>query len=409
MNLLRSGALIVMGAMLAAAQQPPPPDSPPASDQPAPTILNPDQLDNLVAPIALYPDPLLSQILVAATYPLEVVEANQWLQQNKNLRGQQLVDAARDQNWDPSIQALVAFPDVLARLNQDVRWTTDLGNAFLAQQGDVMDAVQRMRERARENGKLQSNAQETVQDQTENGQQAISIEPANPETVYVPYYDPAYVWGPPVYGYYPPLYYPPLSVGFTFGSGIYIGGIFGECCGWGEFGWGWAPHWFDHHVVVNNYFLHRYGFDDYHGAYRGGEFRDHDVWAHNPDHRLGVPYPNRNLQNQFRGTAQGFGGRQNFANQGRNFNAAPGNEMRGRPQAAPEGRVVAPPPARFGSPEFERQNPGGNRSVFGGIGNGGRARIQSDHGFSAMRPFGGMRSAPPMRAPSPAFRGGRGR
>src|SRR5579864_3005473 len=135
--------LLQAGALLMA--QPQPQFPPPAQAPPAAQPLSPDQLDSLVAPIALYPDNLLSQILVAATYPLEVVEAAQWLQQNRNLQGPQLVDAARQQNWDASIQALVVFPDVINRLNSDIRWTTDLGNAFLAQQADVMNAVQTMR------------------------------------------------------------------------------------------------------------------------------------------------------------------------------------------------------------------------------------------------------------------------
>ncbi len=131
-------------------------DPPPAPDQggqvlqpgqlpPSAPPLDPQQLQDLVAPIALYPDNLLSQILAASTYPIEIVEAQQWLQQNRNLKGQALMDAAKQQNWDPSVQALVAFPDVLTRLNQDIRWTTDLGNAFLAQQPDVMHAVQQLR------------------------------------------------------------------------------------------------------------------------------------------------------------------------------------------------------------------------------------------------------------------------
>ena len=120
----------------------------PTRPRPLP-LLSPDQLDNLVAPVALYPDPLLGQVLAASTYPLEIVEAQQWLQQNGNLQGAQLVDAAKQQNWDPSVQALVAFPDALQLLSNDVRWTTDLGNAFLAQQADVMSAVQTMRARAR--------------------------------------------------------------------------------------------------------------------------------------------------------------------------------------------------------------------------------------------------------------------
>ena len=154
------GVALVTGAFLA-AQQPGP------AQAPAPPPLSPDQLNNLVAPIALYPDSLLSQILVASTYPLEVAEAGQWLQRNPGLQGSQLVDAARQQNWDPSVQALVVFPDVVNRLNADIRWTTDLGNAFLSQQADVMNAVQRMRVRAMAAGKLSSNSQQTVT--TENG------------------------------------------------------------------------------------------------------------------------------------------------------------------------------------------------------------------------------------------------
>ena len=158
-----AAALVLMvpaGMMVALAQEA---QVPADQQQAAPrTALTAQQLDNLVAPLALYPDPLLSQVLVAATYPLEVVEANQWLQDNRSLTGTALMDAAKQQNWDASVQALVAFPDVLARLNQDVRWTTDLGNAFLGQQKDVMAAVQRLRARAQANGKLTSTPQETV-------------------------------------------------------------------------------------------------------------------------------------------------------------------------------------------------------------------------------------------------------
>ena len=141
-------------------------------EPPSAQTLSPQQLDDLVAPIALYPDNLLSQIMVASTYPLEVVEAQQWLQQHRNQTGKKLMDEAQKQKWDPSVQALVAFPEVLTRLNQDVRWTTDLGNAFLAQQGDVMQAVQRLRAKAQANGKLAPTPQENVKTETQNGQNA---------------------------------------------------------------------------------------------------------------------------------------------------------------------------------------------------------------------------------------------
>lgn len=365
------------------SQAPPPAAPEPAQSTP---LMSPQQLDDLVAPIALYPDPLLGQILAASTYPLEVVEAQQWVLQNRNLSGKALLDAAKHQNWDPSVQALVVLPEVLTRLNQDIRWTTDLGNAYLAQPADVMNAVQSMRARAQANGKLKSTPQEAVTTATDNGQSAIEIEPTDPQEIYVPDYNPAYIWGPPMGGYYPPLFYPGLDIGFEFGPGIYIGGFFGGCCGWGEFGWGWSPGWFGGNLLVNNYFLHRYGFHDFHG----GEFRGTEAWAHNPAHRLGVPYPNAALANRYRGAGGSVrggaerGGAERGGNERGNERGAAAN--RG---SAASGRGASAA-GRFGSPGFEQRAPA-NHSVFGGVRSGGAARIQSDHGFSSMgsRGFGG--------------------
>src|SRR5882672_9254382 len=167
-----------------------------AQQDPVPgQLLSADQLDYLVAPIALYPDPLISQILVAATYPLEIVEASQWLQRNPNVRGTALTQAALNQDWDPSIQALVVFPDVLKYLTEDVSWTTNLGNAFLAQEGDVMDAIQRMRDRAAQSGKLKTTAEQQVIQTYDAGQPVYEIIPTNPTVIYVPVYDPYWIWG----------------------------------------------------------------------------------------------------------------------------------------------------------------------------------------------------------------------
>ena len=184
-----------------------PPPPPPGQ------ALAPDQLDGLVAPIALYPDPLLSQILVASTYPLELVQAWQWLQRNPGLTGAALTQAAQQQNWDPSIQALVVFPDLVKRLNQDITWTTNLGNAFLAQQPDVMDAVQRMRLKAEQAGKLSSTSQQTVTTTNDSGRPIIDIEPANPQMMYLPNYDPGSIWGPPLYYPYARLVLPSFHRG----------------------------------------------------------------------------------------------------------------------------------------------------------------------------------------------------
>ena len=158
-----------------------------------------DQLDSLVAPIALYPDPLLAQVLAASTYPLELLQMSQWLARNPGLKDKALADAVAQQPWDASIQAMAALPDVTKRLADDIQWTTDLGNAFLAQQGDVMHAVQRMRQKAEDKGSLKSTKEQVVETKTIENREVIVIEQANPQVVYVPSYDPVTVYGPPVY------------------------------------------------------------------------------------------------------------------------------------------------------------------------------------------------------------------
>ena len=149
-----------------------------AKAEPAAAKIPNDQLDSLVAPIALYPDPLLSQTLVASTYPLEIIQLQQWLEKNKNLKDKALTDAASKQPWDASIQAMVVLPDVVNRLADDIQWTTDLGNAFLAQQSDVMDAVQRMRKKAQGTGALESNEQQKVETKVVENKTVVIVEPA---------------------------------------------------------------------------------------------------------------------------------------------------------------------------------------------------------------------------------------
>src|SRR4030095_16696756 len=197
-----------------------------------------DQLDSLVAPVALYSDPLLAQTLAASTYPLEIIQLQQWMDQNKNLKDKALANAVAKQPWDPSVQARAASPEVVQRLAGNIQWTTDLGNAFLAQQSDVMDAVQRMRGKAENKGTLKTSAQQTVETKTvEGGKQVIVVEPASPDVVYVPSYDPEVVYGaaPAAYPYYPytyPGYYPGMGLawgaaGFALGAGA--GGYWGNC------------------------------------------------------------------------------------------------------------------------------------------------------------------------------------
>ena len=290
------------------AQAPADPYSGMPDTQQAAMLLSPDQLDNVVAPVALYPDPLLSQVLAASTYPLEIVEAQQWLGQNSNLQGAQLMDAAKQQNWDPSVQALVAFPDAFSLLGNDIRWTTDLGNAFLAQQADVMSAVQRMRAGARANGRLTTTPQQIVTMDAQDGQDAIEIQPADPQVIYVPIYSPSYVWGTPVWGGYYDMWYPAgFGWGFGYGRGIYMSSFFPSWDGWG--GWGWGSGWFGGSLFYNTGFFNRYGFrgGDFgrYGGFSGSRFGGRTAWTHDPGHRMGIPYPNRTVASRFNSTRFG--------------------------------------------------------------------------------------------------------
>ena len=225
------------------------PASPQASPATQATRTPPDQLDSLVAPIALYPDPVLAQVLAASTYPLEIVQLQQWLAKNKTLKDKALADAVSKQPWDPSIQALAALPEVANRLANDIGWTTDLGNAFLAQQADVMEAVQRMRKKAQEKGNLKSTEQQKVETTVIEKKQVIIIQPASPDVVYVPTYDPVVVYGAPVYPYppiyYPPAWYYPTGLAISFGVGMMMGAFWSG-------GWGWGCGWGGNNVYINN-------------------------------------------------------------------------------------------------------------------------------------------------------------
>src|SRR5580765_5124766 len=212
-----------------------------ASPQDQAVKIPPDQLDSLVAPIALYPDPMLAQTLAASTYPLEVIQLQQWLARNPGLKDKALADAVMKQPWDPSIQALAALPEVVKRLADDIQWTTDLGNAFLTQQSDVMDAVQRMRKKAQDKGNLKSTEQQKVETKVIENKSVIVVQQANPQVVYVPSYDPVVVYGPAYYPY-PPIYYPPVGyyaagMAISFGVGVAMGAFWSGGWGWGC-GWG---------------------------------------------------------------------------------------------------------------------------------------------------------------------------
>ena len=276
----------------------------------AATRIPPDQLDSLVAPIALYPDPLLSQTLVASTYPLEVIQLKQWLDQHKDLKDKALADAVQKQDWDPSIQAMAALPDVVKQLADNIKWATDLGNAFLAQQNDVMDAVQRMRKKAKDAGNLKSSEQQKVESKVVESKQVIIVEQANPQVVYVPSYNPVVVYGAPVYPY-PPIHYPPpgyyaAGMAISFGVGVAMGamwsGGWGYHCGWGG----------NNNVYINNNnnFVNNSNRQNINNSNRNTNnvnrgSAGNNSWQHNPQHRGGAPYSDKSVANKYGGTTRG--------------------------------------------------------------------------------------------------------
>jgi hypothetical protein len=259
-----------------------------------------EQLDSLVAPIALYPDPLLAQTLAASTYPLEVIQLQQWMANNSYLRDQALADAVEKQPWDPSVQAMAAFADVVKLLSDNVAWMTDLGNAFLAQQADVMDAVQRMRATAQRNGNLNTTLQQTVQIQTvENGEQAIVIEPGDPAMVYVPSYDSTVVYGHSAYAY-PTLYYASPTYyrtrgALAFGAGVALGAAWGG-------NWGYGCKWANGDININNnnkYVSNSNRNKNINYGNRPSQQPAGGAWQHNPQHRGGAPYSDRRTANKY--------------------------------------------------------------------------------------------------------------
>ena len=249
-----------------------------------------DELDQLLAPIALYPDELLSQILMAATYPLEVVEAARFVQQHPGLTGDALDQALSEKNWDPSVQSLGAFPQVLAMMNDELEWTQRLGDAFLVDPQGVMDTVQSLRRRAQAAGNLYPTPQESVIAQDN----AIMIEPTQPEVIYVPVYNPLYVYGPWWAPDYPPwFWYPPPIYGYA--AGVVVSGIFfGPPCVVTHHHWGWAkPDWHRHEIDLhagNNRFWNRPG----HPLPPAG-----GSWEHTPGHRRGIAYPDMATSDRF--------------------------------------------------------------------------------------------------------------
>jgi hypothetical protein len=415
-----------------------------APAQPAP--FKKEELEQIVAPIALYPDALLAQVLMASTYPLEIVQAGRWAKEHPEVKGDAVAKEMEKQPWDAAVKSLVAFPDVLAMMNEKLDWTQKLGDAFLAQQKDVMDAVQRLRAKAKESGNLKSSKEQTVKTEAAPTgaatPQIIIIESSSPEVVYVPTYNPTVVYGAwpypayPPYYYYPPAY-PPGAAFFTFSMGVVVGGAI-----WGNCNWGHS----DIDIDINRYNnFNRTDIDRNtninNRPTNTGRGSNAGKWQHDAQHRQGVGYRDSATQqkygrgasqqgvqsrDEFRGRAEqgrqqisreGVGNQRDLsgnqigsresartaaASQTRDVGGSGGSQYRdmggsqSRDVGGSQSRDMGSAQARdsgAGSQSRDRSSASGGRSsdAFSGVGNGSGTRASSSRGGMSRGGGGGRR------------------
>jgi hypothetical protein len=381
-----------------------------------------EELDQLLAPIALYPDSLLAQIFMASTYPLEVVQAGRWAKTNEGLKGDALTTALEQQNWDPSVKSLVNFPQVLDMMNEKLDWTQKLGDAFLEQQKGVMDTIQKLRQKADAEGNLKSNEEQKVV--VEEGTKTIIIEPANPQVIYVPTYNPTVVYGTwwyhsyPPYYYYPPGYVPGAAL-FSFGVGMTVGAAWGYA--WGRCNWGRG----DVNVNINRNTNINRNIDrrKYENKITAGQ-RGQGKWKHNPEHRKGVSYRDQKTAQKFnRGASRDVKSRESFrgrAEAGRkDISRGGADQFRNRSAGSRQGSPAVREKGSLGRDKAQKKKqpsrlnrgskqPSKDRSAFGGNDRGSRTRASSSRGRESMSSSRAGSKRGSMSKPS-SGRGGGGR
>lgn len=373
----------------------------PVEGQVAPTsaVFKQEELDQLLAPIALYPDAIVAQILMASTYPLEVVQAARWLKDNPNVTGSALEDALQKQSWDPSVKSLTALPQVLNMMNENLDWTQKLGDAFLAQGKQVMDTIQGLRAKADAAGNLKSSKEQKVSSEQVANQTIIKIMPANPQVIYVPTYNPTVVYGTWPYPAYPPYYYyPPGYVAgtalFSFAMGAAIGSwMWGNC--------NWRHGSVDVHV--NHY-----------NNFNRTNIRNSN-WQHNASHRRGVAYRDRGTAQRFdrdftrdAQTREAFRGRAEQGRQelrrgdaGRSLGASPGTRDRISADRGHDHKISAAGTRdlanagrgrdSIASQRQQRDYSGGRRGAFDGVGNAAQTRQYSNRGHASRQSMAASR------------------
>ena len=367
-----------------------------------------EELGQIVAPIALYPDSLVSQILMASTYPLEVVQADRWTKSNKEIEGKALEQALDNQSWDPSVKSLVNFPDVLDMMSVKLDWTTKLGDAFIGQQAEVLAAVQKLRSKAKESGNLQSNAQQTVV--VESSTQTIIIESSSPNIVYVPTYNPVVVYGTWPYPSYPPYYYHPpgyvATAAISFGIGVACGAAWGYA--WGDCHWGRGN--IDINVNRNVNFN-----TNIRNTREFNSNRTRNNWQHDGSHRRGVSYRDQRTSERF-----GRGASRNASRARENFRGRADRDRKNLSRDA--GRRTGNARTRRGGDSARRNNSrdrqglsgsradrrGKGNSAISRSGSGKSARDSSRRGSSS-RAKSSRGSSSRSRSSGSRSRGGGGR
>jgi hypothetical protein len=383
----------------AVAQQQPAAAPPTAAAQGAPANKQ-QELDQLLAPIALYPDALIAQILMASTYPLEVVEAARWTKENPNVKDKALEDAMQKQTWDESVKALTSVPQVLKQMNENLSWTQKLGDAFLADQAAVLATVQTLRGKANQAGNLKSTPEQTVKTETVENKTVYVIESAKPETVYVPTYNPSTIYGPWPYPAYPPYYmYPPgyaYAPGLAFATGVFVGAAIWGNCNWGG----------------NNVNINVNKYNNFNKAnINNGDFN------HKAEHRKGVAYKDQGVaqkynrggdrqaaqsREQFRGRAEQ--GRSELGSMDRNdLNRSVGQSDRGG-GAGDRGAGGAGDRGAGGAGNRGGAG-GGDRGAGGGFGGGGASAGTADRGGGGFSGAGGGASTRAASTQGAASRG----
>jgi len=337
-----------------------------------------EELDQLLAPIALYPDSLLTQVLMASTYPLEIVQANRWAKENKDMKGDALAKALEEQPWDPSVRSLVNFPDVLAMMSEKLDLTQKLGDAFLAQQKEVMDTIQNLRKKAEASGNLKTSEEQKVIVEKET----IIIESANPQVIYVPSYNPTVVYGSWWYPAYPPYpYYPPgYGTGAAFVTGVAIGAAWGYA--WGHANWhgGDVNINIDRNTNINN----NIDRDKYRNQ---GQGKGQGKWQHDASHRGGVAYKDQGTAQKYnRGTGseaaksrEAYRGKAETGRQ--DISRGGADQMRNSSSGSRQGAAA---PRNTSSMDRGGTQAKANKSAFGSSAGGAQTRSASSRGNQSM-------------------------